>query len=87
MLNPSAWNLRGKAGIVWASTCLLSHVWTFFRLPEPKGLTYCELDVLFENKASARKFRRFRVILEEAGYFCVATPSVAAASGSTAMPG
>ncbi len=32
-------------------------MWTYFRLPEPKGLTYAELDVLFENKVSARKFR------------------------------
>lgn len=31
---------------------------TYFRLPEPKGLTYAELDVLFENKVSARKFRK-----------------------------
>ena len=87
MLNPSAWNLRGKAGFVWAFTCFVSLAWSFFRLPEPKGLTYCELDILFENRASARKFRRFRVILEEAGYFCVTTPSVAAASGSNALGG
>lgn len=31
-------------------------VWTFFRLPEPKGRTYGELDVLFEKGISARKF-------------------------------
>lgn len=30
---------------------------TYFRLPEPKGRTYGELDVLFENRVSARKFR------------------------------
>ena len=71
MLNPSAWNLRGKAGFVWAGTCFVSLVWTFFRLPEPKGLTFAELDLLFENKASARSFRRFRVALEESGYFSI----------------
>ena len=26
------------------------------RLPEPKGRTYAELDLLFEHKVSARKF-------------------------------
>jgi SP family general alpha glucoside:H+ symporter-like MFS transporter len=33
-------------------------VWTWFRLPEPKGRTYGELDILFEKKASARKFTK-----------------------------
>ena len=28
----------------------------YFRLPEPKGRTYGGLDILFEKKASARKF-------------------------------
>jgi SP family general alpha glucoside:H+ symporter-like MFS transporter len=50
MLNPSAWNLRGEAGFVWAFIRFVSLAWSFFRLPEPKGLTYCELDILFENK-------------------------------------
>ena len=31
-------------------------LWTYFRLPEPKGRTYGELDVLFENNVSAKKF-------------------------------
>jgi len=39
----------------------LGLIWTYFRLPEPKGLTYGELDVLFENKVSARKFRKVEV--------------------------
>jgi SP family general alpha glucoside:H+ symporter-like MFS transporter len=71
MLNPGAWNLRGKTAFVWAVTCFLSLVWTFFRLPEPKGLTFAELDLLFANKASARSFNRFRKVLEESGYFSI----------------
>lgn len=31
------------------------------RLPEPKGRTYGELDVLFENRVPAREFRRTKV--------------------------
>ena len=69
MLNPTAWNLRGKAGFIWAGFCFLSLMWTFFRLPEPKGLTFAELDLLFENKVGARRFGRFRRVLEESGYF------------------
>lgn len=57
MLNPSAWNWGAKAGFFWAGTCLLCGLWTYFRLPEPKGRTYAELDILFENRVSARKFK------------------------------
>ena len=39
MLNPTAWNWAGKTAFFWAGFCLLSIVWTYFRLPEPKGLT------------------------------------------------
>lgn len=71
MLNPTAWNWKGKSAFFWAGTCLLCIIWTYFRLPEPKGLTYCELDILFDRKANARKFRTFQVILEASGYFSV----------------
>ena len=56
MINPTAWDWKGKAGFFWAGFCTLSIIWTFFRLPEPKGKTYAELDVLFERKVGARKF-------------------------------
>lgn len=57
MLNPTAWNWKGKSGFFWAGLCFLCLVWTYFRLPEPKGRTYGELDILFERKVSARKFK------------------------------
>jgi MFS transporter, SP family, general alpha glucoside:H+ symporter len=56
MINPTYWNWKGKAGFFWAGTCFLCLVWTYFRLPEPKGRTYAELDILFEQRISARKF-------------------------------
>jgi SP family general alpha glucoside:H+ symporter-like MFS transporter len=56
MLNPDAWNWKGKTGFFWRSLCFCCVVWTFFRLPEPKGRTFGELDVLFERGISARKF-------------------------------
>lgn len=31
-------------------------VWTFFRLAEPRRLTYADLDILFENKTSTYQF-------------------------------
>ena len=49
ILNPASWNLRGKGGFVWCGFCFISLTWSFFRLPEPKGLTPAELDIIFEN--------------------------------------
>lgn len=31
-------------------------MWSYFRLPEVKGRTYEELDLLFTNKVPARQF-------------------------------
>lgn len=56
MINPGAWNWGPKTGFFWAGVCAICFTWAYFRLPEPKGRTYGELDVLFENKVSARKF-------------------------------
>jgi SP family general alpha glucoside:H+ symporter-like MFS transporter len=58
MLNPTAWNWGAKSGFFWAGTCLVAAVWTYFRLPEPKGRTFGEIDILFEKGVSARKFKK-----------------------------
>jgi SP family general alpha glucoside:H+ symporter-like MFS transporter len=57
MLNPSAWGWGAKTAFFWFGLNTLCLIWTYFRLPEPKGRTYGELDILFTNKVSARKFR------------------------------
>lgn len=69
MLNPTAWHWGGKSSFLFAGTTVCCFVWAYFRLPEPKGLTYLELDILFNRKAPARKFRQFRMRLEGSGYF------------------
>ncbi|OCK75447.1 MFS alpha-glucoside transporter-like protein [Lepidopterella palustris CBS 459.81] len=71
LLNPNAWNWKGKTCLLWAAGAGLAWVWCYFRLPEPKRLTYIELDLLFEKKASARKFSRVQANLSESGYFSV----------------
>ena len=55
-LSSTAWNWGARAAFFWAGSCLLSVVWVYFRLPEPKGRTYAALDELFEKKVPARKF-------------------------------
>jgi SP family general alpha glucoside:H+ symporter-like MFS transporter len=56
MLNPTAWDWGAKSAFFWAGCCFLCLVYCYFRLPEPKGRTYGELDILFERRVSARKF-------------------------------
>ncbi|KAI1404253.1 putative MFS alpha-glucoside transporter [Hypoxylon fuscum] len=56
MLNPSAWNWGNYAGFFWAGSCFLCFIYTFFRVPEPAGRTFAELDLLFEQNIGARKF-------------------------------
>ncbi|KAI1860841.1 uncharacterized protein JN550_011156 [Neoarthrinium moseri] len=60
-LSSTAWNWGAKAAYFWAGTCLFSAVWVFFRLPEPKGRTYAELDALFERRIPARQFARTKI--------------------------
>lgn len=61
LVNVTALNWRGKAGFFWAVSCLFCTVYCYFRLPETSGRPYIELDILFENKVSARKFHKTKV--------------------------
>jgi SP family general alpha glucoside:H+ symporter-like MFS transporter len=56
MLNPTAGNWKGKSAFFFGGTCALSLVWAYFRLPELKGRTYEEMNILFWKKTPARKF-------------------------------
>jgi len=61
MLNPTAGNWKGKTGFVWGGVAFLFFIWTFFRLPETKGRTFEELDILFAKRVGAREFSRTHV--------------------------
>lgn len=56
-----AWGWGGKAGFLYAGVSALITVWAFFRMPETGGFSFAELDILFANKISARKFTKVRV--------------------------
>lgn len=58
MVGKNDWNWGAKGGFFWAGIALLFIVWGYFRLPEPKGFAYSELDLMFEHRVSARKFTR-----------------------------
>jgi SP family general alpha glucoside:H+ symporter-like MFS transporter len=57
MLNPTAWAWGAKAGFFWSGTAVLGLGWSWWRLPETKGRTFAQIDILFRNKTSARKFK------------------------------
>ncbi|KAJ4388642.1 hypothetical protein N0V93_006101 [Gnomoniopsis smithogilvyi] len=61
MLNPSAWDWSNFAGFFWGGVCFLCIVYTYFRVPEPMGRTFAEMDMLFEQGVSARKFANAKV--------------------------
>lgn len=57
MINPTAWDWGNFAGFFWAGTCFCVLVYHYFRLPEPSGRTFAEIDLLFERRIPARKFK------------------------------
>ncbi|KAI1633997.1 general substrate transporter [Biscogniauxia mediterranea] len=65
MINPSEWNWQGRAAFFWCGGAALTAVWAYFRLPETKGRSYEELDMLFSMKVPARKFSSTKVTVYE----------------------
>ena len=61
MLNPTAWNWGNFAGFFWGGSCFLCVIYCYFRLPEPTGKSFAEIDLLFERKVSARQFKKTQV--------------------------
>jgi SP family general alpha glucoside:H+ symporter-like MFS transporter len=61
MLNPTAWAWGAKSGFFWAGTSVIGLIWSWWRLPETKGRTFAEIDLLFKRKTKARKFKGTKV--------------------------
>lgn len=51
----------GKTGFFWFAWAFLTLVWAFFRLPETKGRSYEELDLMFAANLPTRKFKKYHV--------------------------
>ncbi|KAJ5618327.1 hypothetical protein N7528_006970 [Penicillium herquei] len=58
MLNTTGWNMAGKCGYVWGGTAVFCWVVAYFWLPELKGRSYRESDILFNRKTPAREFSK-----------------------------
>jgi SP family general alpha glucoside:H+ symporter-like MFS transporter len=56
-MNPTEWNLKGYTGFIWGATAFATFVWAYFRLPETKGRTFEDLDILFAKRVPAKRFK------------------------------
>ena len=56
-INPDQGNLRGKIAFIFFGTALPCVAWCFLALPETKGRTFEELDLLFQRKVATQQFR------------------------------
>ncbi|KAH9893693.1 general substrate transporter [Xylariomycetidae sp. FL2044] len=61
MINPDEANMRGKLGYFYGGLGALCLVWSYYRIPETKGRTYEELDLMFDKRLPAREFKDYRV--------------------------
>lgn len=64
-LNSAAWNWGAMAGFFWAGSCTIAFLFTFYCVPEPKGRTIAELDIIFQRKTPTRKFPTTEVHISE----------------------
>ncbi|KAI1471491.1 putative maltose permease [Daldinia caldariorum] len=61
MINPAEANMQGKLGYFFGGLGVICLIWSYFRIPETKGRTYEELDILFDKKVPARQFKGYQV--------------------------
>jgi SP family general alpha glucoside:H+ symporter-like MFS transporter len=61
LINPDEANLRGKLGFFFGGLSLPCLVWCYFRVPEMKGRTYEELDIMFERGVGSREFGSYKI--------------------------
>ncbi|KAM7189348.1 putative sugar porter family MFS transporter [Rhypophila sp. PSN 637] len=57
MLNPTGVDLGGRCGYVWGATGFVCFIVAYFWLPEMKGRSYREIDIMFKRKIPARKWK------------------------------
>ncbi|KAF2751224.1 sugar transporter [Sporormia fimetaria CBS 119925] len=56
LIAPDQADLRGKLGFFFGGLSLPCLIWCYYRIPEMKGRTYEELDIMFERKVPTRGF-------------------------------
>jgi MFS transporter, SP family, general alpha glucoside:H+ symporter len=61
LLNADQANARGKVGFFFGGLAAISLVWAWFRVPETRGRTYEELDIMFAKNLKTKEFKNYVV--------------------------
>lgn len=67
MLNPQSANWGAKTAWFWAGITACCAIYTFFCVPEPKDLTYGQIDKLYLENTRARDFKAAGIRLRALG--------------------
>ncbi|KAJ5730916.1 uncharacterized protein N7483_005424 [Penicillium malachiteum] len=65
-LNPGEGDWKGKTAFLAAGCGFVIFIWAYYRLPESRGRTYEELDILFSRNLKAREFKDAVIDSDEA---------------------
>jgi SP family general alpha glucoside:H+ symporter-like MFS transporter len=68
LFNPDKLNLGGRLGFVFGGLSVVCLIYLWFCLPETRGRTYEELDDMFRERISARRFGEDRTKLHVLGH-------------------
>lgn len=52
---------QGKVGFIFGGFCAIGTLWSYFYVPELKGRTFAEIDIIFTNKVKARHTKNYVV--------------------------
>ncbi|WAO91569.1 MFS domain-containing protein [Fusarium falciforme] len=58
MYNPDAGNLGLRMGLIWGSFSVIFVIWSFVFIPDVTGLSFYQIDQLFESRGPVRKFHQ-----------------------------
>ncbi|KAG8216575.1 general substrate transporter [Butyriboletus roseoflavus] len=61
LVNPDQANLGGYVGFIFGGLAFAGTIWSYFFIPETKGRTVDELDLLYEKRVPARHFGTYRL--------------------------
>ncbi|KAF8137075.1 general substrate transporter [Boletus edulis] len=61
LVNPDEANLGGYVGFIFGGLAFAGTIWAYFFIPETKGRTVDELDLLYEKQVPARHFGTYRL--------------------------